>query len=121
MQAILYGLQVTVVGMLVVFAGLIILIACVKLMGTITGKGVKKKETPEQTPAPVQRVNTPAPQATQDRVLLAVITAAISAAMAAESGVQPGPGGFTVRSIRRVNNAPAWNRAGREEQMYSRL
>ena len=29
--------------------------------------------------------------------------------------------GFVVRSIRRVSNAPAWNRAGREEQIYSRL
>ena len=29
--------------------------------------------------------------------------------------------GFVVRSIRRINNAPAWNRAGREEQVYSRM
>ena len=32
-----------------------------------------------------------------------------------------GEGKFVVRHIKRINNAPAWNRAGREEQIYSRF
>ena len=118
----MYGLQGTLVGMLVGFAGLVILIGCVKVMERCTFRRQKKNIAPE--PAPQAQPAAPVIQAAQpagDDTLLAVITAAISAALAMETGVQPGPGAFTVRSIRRVNNAPAWNRAGREEQIYSRF
>lgn len=46
------------------------------------------------------------------------VVAAITAAIAS---VWEGQNGFVVRHIKRVNNAPAWNRAGREEQVYSRF
>ena len=46
--------------------------------------------------------------------VLAAITAAIAT-------VWQGDTGFVVRHVRRVNNAPAWNRAGREDQTYSRM
>ena len=49
----------------------------------------------------------------------AVIAAAV--AMAMEAAGEENTTGFVVRSIRRINNAPAWNRAGREEQVYSRM
>ena len=63
---------------------------------------------------------------------MAAITAAISAydntpspevvaAIAAALNVVMGEGKFVVKHIRRINNAPAWNRAGREEQIYSRF
>ena len=45
--------------------------------------------------------------------------AAVAAAM--EQAGEENTTGFVVRSIRRINNAPAWNRAGREEQVYSRM
>ena len=51
--------------------------------------------------------------------LIAVIAAAVAAAM--EASGEEEPTGFVVRSIRRINNAPAWNLAGREEQVYSRM
>ena len=51
--------------------------------------------------------------------LMAVIAAAVAAAM--EQAGEENTTGFVVRSIRRINNAPAWNRAGREEQVYSRM
>ena len=38
-----------------------------------------------------------------------------------EAAGEENTSGFVVRSIRRINNAPAWNRAGREEQVYSRM
>ena len=46
------------------------------------------------------------------------VVAAITAAVAA---VWEGQNGFVVRHVKRINNAPAWNRAGREEQIYSRF
>ena len=46
------------------------------------------------------------------------VVAAITAAIAC---VWEGQSGFVVRHIRRVNHAPAWNRAGRDEQVYSRF
>ena len=42
-----------------------------------------------------------------------VITAAVAAMMGEGNG-------FTVRRVRRVTNTPAWAKAGREEQIYSR-
>ena len=56
---------------------------------------------------------------TDDDELIAVIAAAVAAAM--EQAGEENTTGFVVRSIRRINNAPAWNRAGREEQVYSRM
>ena len=58
--------------------------------------------------------------------LLAVITAAVAAMLGAEMAQAAEPeapisDGFVVRSFRRVGSAPAWGRAGREEQVYSRL
>ena len=46
------------------------------------------------------------------------VAAAITAAIAS---VWEGQNGFVVRHIRRIHNAPAWNRAGREEQIYNRF
>ena len=45
----------------------------------------------------------------------------VVAAIAAALNVVMGEGKFVVKHIRRIHNAPAWNRAGREEQIYSRF
>ncbi|MBR6667313.1 MAG: OadG family protein [Clostridia bacterium] len=77
-------LLVAVVGMLVVFFGLVILIMLIKLMGILTG-GMGKKEAPKAAPAPVAApVAAPAPEgklspAKFDDETVAVITAAIAA------------------------------------------
>lgn len=117
---ILYGLQVMVVGLLVVFAGLVILIGCIKLM-EIVMKRLQKKETPAPAapaPAPVAEAE---PEEEEDEgELIAVISAAVATMLADEAGEPEDASGFVVRRIRRVG-APAWNRAGREEQVYSRL
>jgi hypothetical protein len=44
----------------------------------------------------------------------------VAAITAALSAMWEGQGGFVVRQVRRIHNAPAWNRAGRDEQIYSR-
>ena len=112
------SLLVTVIGMAVVFFGLVILIFLIKgLVGLTSGMGKKKK------PVPVRTINvTPAPAPAEaeepeqdDLQLIAVITAAIACAMGTDAG------GFTVKHVRRVSTANAWQRAGREEQVYSRF
>lgn len=116
MDNLLFGLGVTAVGMLVVFFGLIVLIGLIKIM-TMLSQSKKPKEKEAVAPAPVAA---PAPveaevaAPTQDDVLIAVISAAVAAAMGEETG-------FVVRRVRRISNAPAWQRAGRDEQVYSRF
>ena len=75
-------LLVAVVGMLVVFFGLVVLIMLIKLMGALTG-GMGKKEAPKAAPAAAP-VAAPAPvgklsPAKFDDQTVAVITAAIAA------------------------------------------
>ena len=115
-----YGLSVAAVGILTVFVALIILIGLIKVMEIVVGSVTKKKAVP--APAPAAPAPAPAVEETAEEEdegeLIAVIAAAVAAAMEA-AGEEPT--GFVVRSVRRVNNAPAWNRAGREEQVYSRM
>ena len=68
------SLLVAVVGICVVFFGLIILIALIKLMGILTGN-MGKKEAPKAAPAPVGKLS----PAKFDAETVAVITAAIAA------------------------------------------
>ena len=116
-----YGLSVAAVGILTVFVALIILIGLIKVMELVIGGVTKKKDAP--VPAPAAPAPAPAIEETAEEEdegeLIAVIAAAVAAAMEAAGAEEPT--GFVVRSIRRVNNAPAWNRAGREEQVYSRM
>lgn len=121
MVAILqYGLSVAAVGICTVFVGLVILIALIKLLEIVVGGASKKTAKPAAAAA----ASAPAVQAEpeseeDDDELIAVIAAAVAAAMKADG--EENTSGFVVRSIRRVSNAPAWNRAGREEQVYSRM
>ena len=116
-----YGLSVAAVGILTVFVALIILIGLIKVMELVIGGVTKKKAAP--APAPAAPAPAPVIEETAEEEdegeLIAVIAAAVAAAMEAAGAEEPT--GFVVRSIRRVNNAPAWNRAGREEQVYSRI
>lgn len=108
-----FGLIVTLIGMLTVFFGLVLLIGLIKLMENATanlGKGGKKAKKQAEAPAPAPV----AAPVVEDSELIAVISAAV--AMMMEDG-----SAFTVRRVRRVQNAPAWQKAGREEQVYSRF
>ena len=121
MGAILqYGLSVALVGIGTVFVGLIILIALIKLMEIVMASATGKKKAAAPAPAaPAPVAAEEAVKETDDDELIAVIAAAVAAAM--EQSGEENTTGFVVRSIRRINNAPAWNRAGREEQVYSRM
>ena len=113
------------VGMLVVFFGLVILIACITIMTSITGRKKAPKAAPAPTPTPTPAPNTaPAPAAqaepepeTDDGEIIAAITAAIAAVWQAEGKES----GFVVRRVRRTQSASARARAAREEQIFSHL
>ena len=108
------------VGMLVVFSGLVILIACITIMTSITGrkkapKAAEAAPTPKTAPAPAAQAE-PEPEA-DDGEIIAAITAAIAAVWQAEGNES----GFVVRRIRRTQGASARARAAREEQIFSHL
>lgn len=114
-----FSLIVMLIGMLTVFFGLVLLIGLIKVMQMLTsnlGQGKKKKaaKAAEAAPAPVAAPVVEEVPVTDDNELIAVISAAV--AMMMEDG-----SAFTVRRVRRVTNAPVWNKAGREEQVYSRF
>lgn len=103
-----YGGTVAAIGLLIVFAGLIILIFSV----TVMAKGIHKTmpETNE-APAPAAIPSAPVPQeeaVVNDAELIAVIAAAITAFD--HSGKQ-----LIVRRVRRISG---WNQSSRGEQVY---
>ena len=117
MNELLFGLSVAAIGLLVVFSGLVILIGCIKLI-SFFGKGGKAEKKAAEA-APVQAA---APEAAPAPAVPEGITPeTIAAITAAISAVWQGDTGFVVRRVRRVHNAAAWNLAGREEQVYSRM
>ena len=126
MDKLFFGLGVAALGMITVFAGLVILIVFITLLSKFTAKEGKKKNESKSG-----EVKEAAKNDVPDDVM-AAISAAIAAydqtpspevvaAIAAALNIVMGEGKFVVRHIKRINNAPAWNRAGREEQIYSRF
>lgn len=75
-EAALYGLEMLLIGMLIVFAVLTVLWFAIALFGRIVGGAVSApKPVVEKKPEPV----VVAPTATDDTELIAVLTAAIAA------------------------------------------
>ena len=119
-----YGLSVAVVGMATVFCGLIILIGFIKgmekVLPKLSGRGAEKKTAPApKSDSPSIVIET---ANVGDDAIVAAISAAITTVLEEEVKADPAKAKntFVVRSIRRMGT-PAWNRAGREEQVYSRL
>ena len=122
-ERVMYALRMLVVGLGAVFAILALLwgvmvLARVLLHDIPTRSKVEQDALksappagrPNGSPRPVSPAPTApaAPAAQANGVLIAIITAAVSAAMQ-EEGTLP-PGGFRVVSFRRSSNGGAWNR-----------
>ena len=127
MEKLLYSLGVALLGMVTVFAGLVILIAFITLLTKFTTAGSKKK-----TETRASEVKPVAAKSEVSGDVMAAISAALAAydetpspevvaAIAAALNVVMGEGQIVVKHVKRIRNAPAWNRAGREEQIYSRF
>ena len=124
-EKVAYSLGVAALGMITVFAGLVILIVFITLLTKFIAKAENKK-----------KINSQSGEVKKDSEVsgevMAAITAAVNAyddtpapevvaAIAAALNVILGEGKFVVKHVKRIHNAPAWNRAGREEQIYSRF
>ena len=114
LQALGYGGIVAVIGMFIVFLGLIILILCVTIMGKIFQAVTKPKTVqpaaapaPVPVPAPVVEAAPVVEETVDDAELIAVIAAAIAAYDNNKT--------LVVRNVRRVSG---WNGAARREQVY---
>ena len=124
---LMYGLSVAVVGMATVFLGLIILIGMVKVLEKFVNGEIKSMVQSKIGGSAAPAKDAPAIVIETSNVGDDAVVAAISAAIMSiiEEEVKQNPekakNTFVVRSIRRVGGIPAWNRAGREEQVYSRL
>ena len=127
MDKVFFSLGVAALGMITVFAGLVILIAFITILTKFTAKGeTKKKNNPKsgevkaadssEVPGEVLAAITAA-LAMHDQSAPAEVVAAIAGAL----NVVMGETKFVVKHVKRIHNAPAWNRAGREEQIYSRF
>lgn len=114
-EQLVYGLIVTLIGMVIVFIVLIALSYMLDALKVLanrdkTKKEVKKVESMEDTIEPeIQE------QEDDEEELIAVIGAAIAAVMGSQSNI-------VVKSIRRINDqTPIWAKSGRQEQMFNRL
>ena len=123
MDKFIESLGVAALGMITVFAGLVILIVFISILSKVTASGAKKKISKTQSvdvskdvPDDVMAAITAALAAYDDTPAPEVV-----AAIAAALNMVMGEGKFVVKHVKRIRNAPAWNRAGREEQIYSRF
>jgi Na+-transporting methylmalonyl-CoA/oxaloacetate decarboxylase gamma subunit len=105
MDQAIFGLSVAVIGLTVVVLALVILLSRMKGASKAAGQG----QTGAWEALPVEASVQGIPEE-----VVAAITAAIAALWQGENG-------FVIRHVKRINNAPAWNKAGREEQTYSRF
>ncbi|HQD41865.1 MAG TPA: OadG family transporter subunit [Bacillota bacterium] len=118
------SLQVTVLGMGVVFVVLVLLMCIIKIMEKVMYRGGQKDDAPIKATAPEPPAAAPKPAAApepasadagSDMELVAVIAAAAAASM----GVSPSD--LVIRRIVRLpETAPVWSLSGRAELMASR-
>ena len=114
-------------SMATVFLGLVILIGMVKVLEKFVNGEIKSMVQSKIGGSAAPAKDAPAIVIETSNVGDDAVVAAISAAIMSiiEEEVKQNPekakNTFVVRSIRRVGGIPAWNRAGREEQVYSRL
>ena len=103
-QALFQGLQVTGVGLIIVFSVLIVLMLVMIAMKAIFYKPEKNEEKALKTPEANPPVNV---NKSDDEELIAVITAAISAY------AEKNASSLKVKSFKRINNnISAWKKAG---------
>ena len=103
------ALTMVIMGMVMVFLVLATIMLVLLLMERVFSKEPKAKpvaEAPKTEPVPA-----PVVQTQDDGAVIAAITAAISAMLAAENGTETYEGGFRVVSVKRSTRKSTWNSA----------
>lgn len=116
-EALLEGLQVTVIGLAIVFAVLILLMLILMGMKYIFAREGKPQTV--QTPVNSQTENIDelnTADDVDDEELIAVLTAAVAASLNTSTY------NLQIKSYRRIgNSSPAWNQAGLRDTIDSRF
>lgn len=112
---ILEGVVYTIMGIVIVFAMLVVIMIVIKAMQLFSGAEAPQKK---EAPAPVKQEEiSPAPENKQNdnnEELIAVITAAVAAAMGKSSS------GFIIKSYKKLSGSE-WNKIGRREALDNRF
>lgn len=112
-EALLEGVQVTVVGLVIVFSVLVLLMLVLMAMKKIFYKE-PQKTAPVQQAAPIEEIA--AEPAMDEEELIAVLTAAVAASLNTSTY------NLQIKSYRRIGqNSPAWHKAGINETINSRF
>jgi sodium pump decarboxylase gamma subunit len=116
------SLQVTVLGMGVVFLVLVMLMYIIKIMEKVLYRSARKNNGQPEDALPGKSVEVPAPApatVTADTGSELELVAVIAAAAAAGMGISPSD--LVIRNIVRMpETAPIWSLTGRSELMASR-
>lgn len=112
------SLVITLFSISMVFLVLVVISIFIALLKNLDGK--EKTQTREETKIVTKSspeiLETEEDSIKNDEELVAVISAAVAASL----GVSVPQ--INIKNIKRVNNdSPAWSRAGRQEQVYSKL
>lgn len=118
-QALLQGLQTTVIGLVIVFSVLAILMVVLMLMKKVFYKEPPKKPQSVAAQQPVkqpQNVSAPVKEEMDEEELIAVLTAAVAASLNTSTYH------LQIKSYRRIEQkSPAWNKAGLRETIENRI
>ncbi len=114
MQTLIFGLEVAVLGMGIVFSALVFLIGVIKVLGMATEKLAEKKQASKSVAAKdnaqEQKIT---PTAEDNGEILAAISAAIAC-------MTQGSGRIVTISRVREEDVPGWAAVGRQETMKLR-
>lgn len=113
-EALSEGLQVTVIGLVIVFSILVILMLVMMAMKVIFYREGKKSEV--QAPPVSQNAVREPEQNIDEAELIAVLTAAVAASLNTSTY------NLNIKSYRRIgNSAPGWNQAGLRDVIDARF
>ena len=118
MDNLMMGLSTAVIGMVVVFLGLVILIVAIQILGKFDKKEPEKATTDI---APVMPDTVEEEIIEDDSEVIAAITAALAVLFETEKSDDAQSEGFVVRRVRKISQSPAWQKMARDEQIYSRM